>query len=188
MPPSCYNRDDEDDDEDYDSERDDGCTPRARRTSGSRCRARRGGYNGRSENELLLLDPKRVKRILANRQSAARSKERRMNYTMQLEGKLQGLSQEVDKLNAQLEGLQGRGKVLLQARADLEKQVSARILAQIAAMRFEMFKILIPKGQKGLTQNAGDSNSALSTMGHLEYMFQDSRCLCMWCFVAAFCL
>lgn len=29
---------------------------------------RRGGYNGRSENELMLLDPKRVKRILANRE------------------------------------------------------------------------------------------------------------------------
>lgn len=111
-----------DDDEDYDS--DSLATPTGRRTSGSRSRARRGGYNGRSENELLLLDPKRVKRILANRQSAARSKERRMNYTMQLEGKLQNLSQEVDKLNAQLDGLQGQSKALMQARTELEQQVS----------------------------------------------------------------
>lgn len=29
---------------------------------------RRGGYNGRSETELMLLDPKRVKRIMANRE------------------------------------------------------------------------------------------------------------------------
>ena len=41
---------------------------------GSRAGGRRGGCNGRSESELMLLDPKRVKRILANRESAARSK------------------------------------------------------------------------------------------------------------------
>lgn len=57
---------------DWDSESDrEGVGPNRR---GSRNGSRRGGYNGRSESELLLLDPKRVKRILANRQSAARSK------------------------------------------------------------------------------------------------------------------
>lgn len=124
LPGMCYccNRDY---DEDYDSDKDDYTTPTSRRSSGSRSRARRGGYNGRSENELLLLDPKRVKRILANRQSAARSKERRMNYTMQLEGKLQSLSQEVDKLTARLDSLRGQGKGLLQARTELEEQVRA---------------------------------------------------------------
>lgn len=113
------------DDEDYECDSDrELTTPRSRRSSGGKGgRARRGGYNGRSENELLLLDPKRVKRILANRQSAARSKERRMNYTMQLESKLQSLRSEMDKLNAQLEGLQGKSKLLLQARLDLEQQV-----------------------------------------------------------------
>jgi uncharacterized protein HemX len=71
----------------------------------------------------MLLDPKRVKRIMANRQSAARSKERRINHTMQLESKLQSIHSEVDRLNAQLEGMQGQGKLLLQARTELEQQV-----------------------------------------------------------------
>jgi hypothetical protein len=67
--------------------------PRQRRGSGSgrHCSKKVAGPNGRSEEELLLLDPKRVKRILANRQSAARSKERRQAYTMELEGKLKRL-------------------------------------------------------------------------------------------------
>lgn len=42
--------------------------------AGGHCAKKVAGPNGRSEEELLLLDPKRVKRILANRQSAARSK------------------------------------------------------------------------------------------------------------------
>jgi hypothetical protein len=59
---------------DWDSESDrEGFGPNRR---GSRANGRRGGCNGRSESELMLLDPKRVKRILANRESAARSKVR----------------------------------------------------------------------------------------------------------------
>ena len=34
------------------------------------------------------MDPKRVKRILANRQSAARSKERKLRYMYELESKV----------------------------------------------------------------------------------------------------
>lgn len=60
---------------DWDSDSDrEGFGPNRR--SGSRAGGRRGGCNGRSESELMLLDPKRVKRILANRESAARSKVR----------------------------------------------------------------------------------------------------------------
>ncbi|KAL7612292.1 hypothetical protein Lser_V15G07481 [Lactuca serriola] len=41
--------------------------------------------------EIALSDPKRAKRILANRQSAARSKERKMRYITELEHKVQTL-------------------------------------------------------------------------------------------------
>jgi hypothetical protein len=59
---------------DWDSDSDrEGFSPNRR---GNRANSRRGGCNGRSESELMLLDPKRVKRILANRESAARSKVR----------------------------------------------------------------------------------------------------------------
>ncbi|KAH7365986.1 hypothetical protein KP509_18G057800 [Ceratopteris richardii] len=56
--------------------------------------------------ELALLDPKRAKRILANRQSAARSKERKMRYIAELERKVQTLQTEATTLSAQLTMLQ----------------------------------------------------------------------------------
>ncbi|XP_010522175.1 PREDICTED: probable transcription factor PosF21 [Tarenaya hassleriana] len=52
--------------------------------------------------ELALIDPKRAKRIWANRQSAARSKERKMRYIAELERKIQTLQTESTSLSAQL--------------------------------------------------------------------------------------
>ncbi|CAN4102321.1 unnamed protein product [Withania somnifera] len=56
--------------------------------------------------ELALIDPKRAKRIWANRQSAARSKERKMRYIAELERKVQTLQTEATTLSAQLTLLQ----------------------------------------------------------------------------------
>jgi hypothetical protein len=56
--------------------------------------------------ELALIDPKRAKRILANRQSAARSKERKVRYTSELERKVQTLQSEATNLSAQVTILQ----------------------------------------------------------------------------------
>ncbi|KAL5799782.1 hypothetical protein ACOSQ4_032666 [Xanthoceras sorbifolium] len=52
--------------------------------------------------ELWAVDPKRAKRILANRQSAARSKERKARYINELERKVQTLQTEATTLSAQL--------------------------------------------------------------------------------------
>ncbi|TKY47255.1 Transcription factor RF2b [Spatholobus suberectus] len=52
--------------------------------------------------ELWNIDPKRAKRILANRQSAARSKERKARYIQELERKVQTLQTEATTLSAQL--------------------------------------------------------------------------------------
>ncbi|KAG8643980.1 hypothetical protein MANES_11G081300v8 [Manihot esculenta] len=56
--------------------------------------------------EIAVTDPKRAKRILANRQSAARSKERKMRYISELEHKVQTLQTEATTLSAQLTLLQ----------------------------------------------------------------------------------
>ncbi|CAL1412775.1 unnamed protein product [Linum trigynum] len=56
--------------------------------------------------ELALIDPKRAKRILANRQSAARSKERKIRYTSELERKVHTLQTEATTLSAQVTLLQ----------------------------------------------------------------------------------
>ncbi|MED6160137.1 hypothetical protein PIB30_048564 [Stylosanthes scabra] len=52
--------------------------------------------------ELWTVDPKRAKRILANRKSAARSKERRAYYVVELERKIHSLQTEATTLSAQL--------------------------------------------------------------------------------------
>ncbi|CAN8295372.1 unnamed protein product [Cochlearia groenlandica] len=57
-------------------------------------------------SELALIDPKRAKRIWANRQSAARSKERKMRYIAELERKVLTLQSEATSLSAQLTLLQ----------------------------------------------------------------------------------
>jgi len=62
---------------------------------------------GMSLSELASMDPKRVKRILANRQSAARSKERKMRYMGDLEA-------QVKKLQGELSGLRDEYKSVLQ--------------------------------------------------------------------------
>ncbi|KAK8580023.1 hypothetical protein V6N13_143163 [Hibiscus sabdariffa] len=56
--------------------------------------------------EIASVDPKRAKRILANRQSAARSKERKILYIAELEHKLQTLQMEATTVSAQLTMLQ----------------------------------------------------------------------------------
>ncbi|XP_076895576.1 putative transcription factor PosF21 [Bidens hawaiensis] len=56
--------------------------------------------------ELALVDPKRAKRIWANRQSAARSKERKMRYITGLEREVQILQTEATSLSTQLTLLQ----------------------------------------------------------------------------------
>ncbi|CAN8295246.1 unnamed protein product [Cochlearia groenlandica] len=53
-------------------------------------------------SELWSIDPKRAKRILANRQSAARSKERKARYIHDLELKVQSLQADANALSAQL--------------------------------------------------------------------------------------
>ncbi|XWS65584.1 hypothetical protein CRYUN_Cryun05aG0126300 [Craigia yunnanensis] len=52
--------------------------------------------------ELWTIDPKRAKRIIANRQSASRSKERKARYMSELERKVQTLQTEATTLSAQL--------------------------------------------------------------------------------------
>ncbi|KAH6778392.1 hypothetical protein C2S51_009704 [Perilla frutescens var. frutescens] len=51
--------------------------------------------------ELAVTDPKRAKRIWANRQSAARSKERKMRYITELQSKVQTLQSEKAALSMQ---------------------------------------------------------------------------------------
>ncbi|XWS09349.1 hypothetical protein CRYUN_Cryun40dG0077500 [Craigia yunnanensis] len=73
--------------------------------------------------ELALIDPKRAKRIWANRQSAARSKERKMRYIAELERRVQRLQTEATSLSAQLTLLQRDTNGLTAENSELKLQL-----------------------------------------------------------------
>ncbi|GER47875.1 basic-leucine zipper transcription factor family protein [Striga asiatica] len=75
--------------------------------------------------ELALIDPKRAKRILANRQSAARSKERKTRYTCELERKVQTLQNEATTLSAQITVLQRDTNGLTSENKELKLKLQA---------------------------------------------------------------
>ncbi|KAF7053068.1 hypothetical protein CFC21_061065 [Triticum aestivum] len=103
--------------------------------------------------ELALLDPKRAKRILANRQSAARSKERKIKYTGELERKVQTLQTEATTLSAQLtllqrdtSGLTVENRELKLRLQSMEEQAKLRD-ALNDALREEVQRLKIAAGQ-----------------------------------------
>ncbi|KAI7997178.1 Transcription factor VIP1 [Camellia lanceoleosa] len=103
--------------------------------------------------ELALLDPKRAKRILANRQSAARSKERKIRYTNELERKVQTLQTEATTLSAQVTmlqrdttGLTTENKELKLRLQAMEQQAHLRD-ALNEALREEVQRLKIATGQ-----------------------------------------
>ncbi|XP_062182520.1 transcription factor VIP1-like [Phragmites australis] len=103
--------------------------------------------------ELALLDPKRAKRILANRQSAARSKERKIKYTSELERKVQTLQTEATTLSAQLtllqrdtSGLTTENRELKLRLQAMEEQAKLRD-ALNDALREEVQRLKIAAGQ-----------------------------------------
>ncbi|XP_022947188.1 transcription factor RF2b-like [Cucurbita moschata] len=75
--------------------------------------------------ELWSSDPKRAKRILANRQSAARSKERKARYIQELERKVQTLQTEATTLSAQLTLFQRDTRGLSNENTELKLRLQA---------------------------------------------------------------
>ncbi|XP_072969867.1 transcription factor VIP1-like [Typha angustifolia] len=115
--------------------------------------------------ELALLDPKRAKRILANRQSAARSKERKIRYTSELERKVQTLQTEATTLSAQVTllqrdttGLTSENRELKLRLQAMEQQAQLRD-ALNEALREEVQRLKIATGQipnmNGLSYSGG---------------------------------
>lgn len=75
--------------------------------------------------ELWALDPKRAKRIMANRQSAARSKERKARYVSELERKVHTLQTEATTLSAQLTLFQRDTSSLTTENSELKLRLQA---------------------------------------------------------------
>ncbi|KAI8465410.1 MAG: hypothetical protein J3K34DRAFT_461427 [Monoraphidium minutum] len=108
-----------------------------------------GGADDDSDDrdELLSLDPKRIKRIIANRESAARSKERRVQYALELEAKADALKAAAAGLAADAAAARGRAAAALRAKADAEgralalQQVLAHAGAANTALAAELFAL-----------------------------------------------
>lgn len=107
--------------------------------------------------ELALIDPKRAKRILANRQSAARSKERKTRYTGELERKVQTLQTEATTLSAQITilqrdtcGLTNENKELKLKLQAMEQQAHLRdALNEALKNELQRLKIAAVNGNNG---------------------------------------
>ncbi|KAE8769383.1 transcription factor RF2b-like [Hordeum vulgare] len=112
--------------------------------------------------EMALADPKRVKRVLANRQSAARSKERRMRYIAELEHKVQILQTEATTLSAQLTHLQRDSSGLATHNNELKFRLQA--MEQQAQLRDALNEALTGEVQRlkqsATSERGGDAASS----------------------------
>eukprot|EP00803_Ostreobium_quekettii_P008600 evm.model.scf_931.4 EVM.evm.TU.scf_931.4 scf_931:29361-31639(-) len=87
-------------------------------------RKARGGSNGLSDDNLEKMDPKRVRRILANRKSAARSKERRAQKIIVLENELEMMKKEKALALEKISRLQDSVSELTGENGELRRQVA----------------------------------------------------------------
>ncbi|KAM3190108.1 hypothetical protein ACQJBY_068369 [Aegilops geniculata] len=136
--------------------------------------------------EIALTDPKRVKRILANRQSAARSKERKMRYIQELEHKVQVLQTEATTLSAQLTMMQRDSgglatqnnelKIRLQAmeqQAQLRDALNEALTGEVQRLKLATGEITDARMSKaGLQQQM---NSQLIQMQQLQIQQQQQQ-------------
>eukprot|EP00250_Pteridium_aquilinum_P015063 c22355_g1_i1 orf=1148-3082(+) len=96
--------------------------------------------------EIALMDPKRAKRILANRQSAARSKERKVRYILELERKVQTLQTEATTLSAQLTLMQRDSTGLTNENSELKLRLQS--MEQQAQLREALHEALRDEAQR----------------------------------------
>ncbi|KAG8092366.1 hypothetical protein GUJ93_ZPchr0012g19192 [Zizania palustris] len=123
--------------------------------------------------EMALADPKRVKRVLANRQSAARSKERRMRYIAELEHKVQILQTEATTLSTQLTLLQRDSSGLATQNNELKFRLQA--MEQQAQLRDALNEALTSEVQrlKVAANELGDTSSSSNLVQQIQLRCQN---------------
>ncbi|XP_073003982.1 transcription factor RF2a-like [Typha latifolia] len=130
--------------------------------------------------DLALVDPKRAKRIWANRQSAARSKERKMRYIGELERKLQILQTEATTLSAQLTLLQRDTTGLTAENSELKlhlQTMEQQVHLQDAlndALREEVQQLKIATGQMA---NGGAMNFGPHSFGASQKIYHQNQAM-----------
>ncbi|KAJ8540935.1 hypothetical protein K7X08_001751 [Anisodus acutangulus] len=129
--------------------------------------------------EIAVSDPKRAKRILANRLSAARSKERKLRYISELENKVQKLQTEATTLFTQVTILQKDFTDISSLNSELKFRIQA--MEQQAQLRDALHEALTAEVQR-LKFAAGEfreegrlPNSMTQQMPVKHNMFQMQR-------------
>uniref|UniRef100_A0A1J3CJP0 Transcription factor RF2b n=1 Tax=Noccaea caerulescens TaxID=107243 RepID=A0A1J3CJP0_NOCCA len=121
-------------------------------------------------SELWNIDPKRAKRILANRQSAARSKERKARYIQELERKVQSLQTEATTLSAQLTLFQRDTNGLANENTDLKLRLQAmEQQAQIRNALNEALRKEVERMKMETGEISGNSDSYDMGMQQIQY-------------------
>ncbi|XP_071686757.1 transcription factor RF2b-like [Rutidosis leptorrhynchoides] len=120
--------------------------------------------------ELWAVDPKRAKRIMANRQSAARSKERKARYITELERKVQTLQTEATTLSAQLALYQRDTTGLSSENTELKLRLQAmEQQAQLRDALNEALKQEVERLRVATGEIANCSDGYNLGMNHLQY-------------------
>ncbi|KAL5665141.1 hypothetical protein ACJX0J_025249, partial [Zea mays] len=81
--------------------------------------------SSRAAADGVAADPKRVKRILANRQSAQRSRVRKLQYISELERSVTGLQMEVSALSPRVAFLDHQRSLLTVGNSHLKQRIAA---------------------------------------------------------------
>ncbi|KAM0916503.1 hypothetical protein ACQ4PT_010124 [Festuca glaucescens] len=130
-------------------------------------------------SKIVMTDPKKVKRILNNRLSAAKSKERKVRYITELERKVQVLQSETTTLTSQVNMLQ-RGHSLLSTH-NSEMKIRLQALVQQAelkdalneALNSEVQRLKLVAGETSDPQMPNASEQQMSTrMIHLHQLLK----------------
>ncbi|XP_074301757.1 transcription factor RF2b-like [Silene latifolia] len=135
--------------------------------------------------ELWTIDPKRAKRILANRQSAARSKERKARYIMELERKVQNLQTEATTLSAQLTlyqrdttGLTSENTELklrlqsMEQAAQLRDALNGALKQEVERLRIAIGEVMNPT--ESFNMGMSYNSAAIYTLPHQHQQHQQS--------------
>lgn len=134
--------------------------------------------------EIAMADPKRAKRILANRQSAARSKERKLRYISELEHKVQTLQTEATTLSAQLTllqrdsvGLNNQNSELrfrlqaMEQQAQLRDALNEALTTEVQRLKLVTAELRGEAPPSGPSQQQFMANSHMYQMQPSQYMY-----------------
>ncbi|XP_072984704.1 basic leucine zipper 6-like [Typha latifolia] len=123
-----------------------------------------------------VVDPKRVKRILANRQSAQRSRVRKLQYISELERSVTTLQTEVSALSPRVAFLDHQRSLLTFGNSHLKQRIAALAQDKIfkdahqEALRKEIERLRQVYHQQSLKKMAADSDPNNSLCGDKELL------------------